>query len=63
MAEVKELKLTIKNDDKKMVQKETSYEDITVSENDPVIKALMEKSRKEFKDEAESVVVDIKLVI
>lgn len=59
---VAEVTITIKNSETKLTKDHLIYEDFSISEQDPILKQLIEEARKEFGDhEIESVVVKIKI--
>lgn len=59
MAQVSEISITVKNDEKRLTKKSLEYDEYTVSENDPLIQELIREAVKEFQDE----VTDVKIKI
>ncbi len=58
-----EVTVTVKNEEKKLVTNHLIYEIFTASENDPIVRQLIDDTVKQFKDEVQSVRVKINLEI
>lgn len=58
-----EVSVTIKNSEKKQTTKHLLYDEFTCSENDPLIKSLIDSSLEQFKDEPEDIRIKILLVV
>ena len=57
-----ELKITIKNEEKKQTHSFLCYEMITVSPEDPVLQAYVKKATKSFQDPFEEVIVALRMI-
>lgn len=58
-----EITITVKNEEKKLVTNHLVYEIFTASENDPIVRQLIDDTVKQFKDDVDSVRVRINLEI
>lgn len=58
-----EIAVTIKDDEKTLTTKYLIYEDVFVSEDDPIIKDCIDKTLENFGAEPTDIVVKIKLEI
>lgn len=56
-----ELKVTIKDSEKKLIKEYPCYEIYQVNENDPFIKSCIEETLENFDGEPEHITVNIKL--
>ena len=60
---VSEISVTIKDDEKSLTKKFLEYENYTVDEEDPIIKAAIEETLRNFDGEPSDIVVKIKIEI
>lgn len=60
---VSEVTITVKNEEKRQTHKSLVYDNFTVSEEDPILKNLMDKAVAEFNDEVEKVQVKITMEV
>lgn len=58
---VSELKVTIKDEEKKLDKKFLIYDTYSTDENDPMIKQCIDETLKNFDGEPEKVIVTIKI--
>lgn len=59
---VKEVKITVKDDEQSLTKNELVYEDVSLSYSDPVLSGLVSKAEADFKGTPHDIVVKIKMV-
>ena len=58
-----ELSVTLQNEESKITKKFLIYEEITVSEDDPIIEECINMTKESFNEEPDNVSVSIKMEV